>query len=186
MDAMEEFKKVQLDITPFYALPGADPFQSFNRSQYAMCNKAYNLCIDNWENHPAIFFEDDVIFKETDHLHEAIHELPAHWGILYLGCNLTDPLPRRASKHLVRVFSAWTTHAVAYSWPVLQYIITHYNADKDGMFDDWLSRNVLTRFPAYVVNPMICWQRPGKSDLWGNMTDYTPCFIGGNEKMAAL
>lgn len=144
------------------------------------------MIIEAQDGRPLLTFEDDVLFQDTSHLDQALAELPAAWDVLYLGANITEERPLRYSPHLFRLQSAWTTHAVGYSPAVMQYIIDHYHPDEDGMFDDWISRNVLPKFNAFIVSPMICWQRKGFSDLWGRQTDYEPCFQDGNTKMAAL
>lgn len=131
-------------------------------------------------------FEDDVIFKHTNHIVYAFEELPENWDILYLGANITNGQPEKYSKHLCRVKSAWTTHGIAYSRRVMEYIYRYFDPNADHMYDDWLSREVLPQFNCFVINPMVCWQRPSFSDLWNREVDYTNVFIKGDEIMEAL
>lgn len=174
--ALTEFKRVGVDVDFFYAYPGVDPFASFNLSQSMMIQDAKG------NGGSLLAFEDDVIFKRTDHLDAALMELPAHWGIVYLGCNITGAT-KKYSDHLHSVSSAWTTHALGYSEEVIKYIHSNYDPKKHGMYDDWLSKTVLPRFACFVVNPMVCWQRPCKSDLWDKTVDYTDCFVNGDKMM---
>lgn len=132
---------------------------------------------------PMITFEDDVIFKDTGHLEAALRELPWSWGILYLGANLLEEKPSRFSAHLFNVRQAWTTHAVAYSPQAMEFIAANYNPEKDGMYDDWLSRQALQKFTGFIVSPTVCWQRTGFSDLWDRQTDYLPAFAAADAKM---
>lgn len=168
----------------FRSIPGETPFESFNKSQHAMLS----LALTQSHEDPIMFFEDDVIFKNTDHLYQAYSELPRFWDVLYLGANLTHHKAiQKHSSNLVRVKGAWTTHAVLYSPDMIDFIVGKYNWESGRMFDDWLSEEIShDDCLAFCVNPMICWQRPGKSDLWGRQTDYTDCFIEGNKMMAAL
>lgn len=164
---------------------------SFNRSQKAMIDQAlgwHNLIEDSvsYATH-ALLFEDDVTFKHSSHLVYAFEELPTDWDILYLGANITNKaLPEKAGKYICRITEAWTTHAVAYSRNVMNYIYDNFDENGDQMYDDWLSRNVLPKFNCFLINPMVCHQRPSYSDLWGRDTDYTDCFIQGDKIMAAL
>lgn len=185
--ATQEFKRVGLEIDQFLALPGNTPFESFNKSQAAMIS----CIVDDGE--AALTLEDDVVFKETDHLQVALWHLPTDWDILYFGANLFDPAPAKGRPstevvvirppHILRVDGAWTTHAVAYSARMARYIANHFDPVENGMYDDWLAREVHAKCNCFIINPMIAWQRPGNSDLWGGQTDYTECFRKGNEKM---
>lgn len=177
--ARAEFDRVGLEVDKFLSYPGTDAFNSFNRSQKGMITECFG-------HGSLLTFEDDVLFQDMSHLEAGLNSLPIHWDMIYLGANITEERPYRVGPNLFRIKSAWTTHAVGYSEPVMKYIIDNYDPEKDGMYDDWLSRNVLPKFNCFIVSPMVCWQRPGYSDLWGRQTDYEPCFADGNAKMAAL
>lgn len=146
------------------------------------------------EGRSGLTLEDDAIFQDCDHLYSALMGLPLDWDILYLGANLFDPAPGAnrpstdvtvvQSPLILRVDGAWTTHAVAYSLSVARYIAAHFDPLENGMYDDWLAREVHSKFNCFIINPMIAWQRPGNSDLWGGPTDYTEALHKGNQKMA--
>lgn len=190
--AQEEFCRVGLtDVQRFLSIPADQPNQSFCLSQYAML-KAFLATGAK----TAILFEDDVVFGNLDYLESAIGELPTDWrdswDILYLGANITDMVfgikenpPTRYSEHLWRVERAWTSHAIAYDRKVAEYIVEYYPVHTFNMYDNWLSEKVLQEFECFLVNPMVAFQRPGKSDLWGGIqTDYTGAFEWGNKFMS--
>ena len=134
--------------------------------------------------------EDDCIFKDLKHLQAAIDELPAGWDVLYLGANITDMVfgikenpPLRHSQHLYRIRRAWTSHAIAYTREAAMRIATVYSPHTCGMYDEFISSNMLGKMNAFLVNPMCAFQRPGKSDLWGGHTDYTGAFEQGDKIM---
>lgn len=136
-------------------------------------------------------FEDDVLIQDDRHLGNALAELPADWDILYLGANITEGVfgikefpPVRYSPYLYRVRKAWTTHAIAYSRKMVDIILQNYPVHSFEVFDNWLNREILPHYKCFLINPMICWQRPGISDLWGGIpTDYTGAFEWGNKFM---
>lgn len=132
---------------------------------------------------PMVAFEDDVVFRDCGHLEEALSELPWAWGVLYLGANLREDKPQRYSRHLFNVRSAWTTHAIAYAPHVLDFIAANFKPGESGMFDDWISREVLPKFAGFIVAPTVCWQRTGFSDLWDRATDYMPAFQATDDKL---
>jgi hypothetical protein len=137
--------------------------------------------------------EDDVIFRDLGALDAAIKELPTDWDMLYLGANITDGVsgvqenpPVQYSDHLWRVRRAWTTHAIAYREQAVRDIVATYDPGSGRMFDEWLSSDFIGYRNTFLANPMIAYQRPGKSDLWGCATDYTGAFEKGNQIMSGL
>ncbi len=190
-----EFNAQKITVEPFYALPGETPFKSFNKSQKAMLAYALDYTLDGYDedgiehSEPAshaLLFENDVVFKSTTRLPYVFEQLPNDWDILYLGANITNGVTDKYSKDLHRIKHAWTTHAVAYSRNVMEYIVEKFDALANHIYDDWLAREVLPKFNCFIVNPMVCVQRPGYSSLWNNMADYTECFEKGDAQMAAL
>lgn len=186
--AQEELSRVKMaGVERFSSLPADQPAKSFCLSQYAMLKTFVASC-----KPVGLLLEDDVLFQSLEHLPAAISELPENWDILYLGANITDGVtgikersPARYSDHLWRVRAAWTTHAVAYSREMASKIISSYPVHTYEMYDQWLNQNILPDHQCFLVNPMVAWQRPGKSDLWGQETDYLGAFIQGDKIMQA-
>jgi hypothetical protein len=135
------------------------------------------------DGQPTLLFEDDAVFRDCSHLEEALSELPWSWGVLYLGANLLEDRPQRYSRHLFHVKAAWTTHAIAYSVNAMEFIAKNFDPMGNHMFDDWISRTVLPKFSGFIVAPTVCWQRPGRSDLWNNSANYEPAFANTDRKM---
>lgn len=138
-----------------------------------------------------LLLEDDAVFRNLEALPAALSELPADWDVLYLGANITDMVfgikenpPVKHSEHLYRVRRAWTSHAIAYTREAAERIVTVYDPNTCGMYDNFLSEYMLPKLNAFLVNPMVAYQRPGKSDLWGCATDYTGAFEWGNKFMS--
>lgn len=183
--ATEEFARVGMDgVKRFAAIPADQPIKSFCLSQYAMLKTFLTK-----GQGVGLIMEDDVAFQGYAHLGAALKELPTDWDILYLGANITAGVtgaaahpPVKHSAHLYRVFRAWTTHSVVYSRSMAEYLVQNYRPDT--MYDAWLSESVLGSHKAFIVNPMVAYQYPGKSDLWGNDTDYTGAFAEGDKIMS--
>lgn len=183
--AEAEFNRVGIPVQRFLSLPADQPNKSFCLSQYAMLKKFLAS-----GGKRLMTFEDDALFKNMDHLPACLNELPADWDVIYLGANLhhmvfgiTENPPVKYSEHLVRVKRAWTSHAIGYSRKMVEAIIEKYPVESFEMYDNWLSSNMLEHYNCFITNPMICWQRPGKSDLWNADTDYTGAFEWGDKFM---
>lgn len=171
-----EFERVGLQVEKFQSIPDIGPHQSFSRS-------VRQILIDFQESDAQrlLHVEDDCLFRELWHMEYALHELPEDWDIVYLGANLVlwEPEkpkpPTRYSSRLFRVYGAWATHAIGFNKRVLPYLLENQPGFSERMFDNWLS----TRLPelnAFVVAPMVAYQRARHSSIWGRFDDYTPIF----------
>lgn len=177
--AEEEFARIGLiGVEKFEALPDIGPHQSFNRS-------TRQILIEFFEspNKHLLFLEDDCVFNEHGHMDQALKELPADWDIIYFGCNIQDEKPVRTTDRLYRIQSAFTTHCIGYNNKCIPFILENQPGFSECMYDNWLSAN-LCRLNAYVINPMIAWQRPRHSKIWGHAVDYTEHFKASQKKMA--
>lgn len=150
------------------------PHQSFNASVRQMLVDFLGTDSQNM-----LSMEGDVIFRDLSHLAQALRELPSDWDIVYLGANLTccPTPPEQFSEHLFRIKGAWTTHAIGYNRKVVQFILDNQPGFSEEMVDCWLSKQ-FDRLNAYVVAPMVAYQRPHQSGIWGKpgVDDYTEIF----------
>ncbi len=177
----QEFERVELTVEKFQSLPIDDdkilgPHQSFSGSVRQILTEFLES-----DAKTLLHVEDDCLFRDTWHLQYALHDLPDDWDIVYLGANLVlwepeKPLPpQRYSGRLFRVFGAWTTHAIGFNKKVVPFLLENQPGLSERMFDNWMS----TRLPelnAYVVAPMVAYQRPRYSSIWGREDDYTKIF----------
>lgn len=174
--ATAEFARVGLSVEKYQAVKEIGPHQSFSHSER-------NILLDFLysDDNRLLHLEDDVVFRDLTHLPAAISQLPDDWDILYLGANLVlwndgnEPEPERYSDHLFRVRAAWTTHAIAYHKRCVRRILEGQPSFDEAMWDNHLS----TRLPelnAFIVAPMVAWQRPRFSQIWQRKDDYSEVF----------
>lgn len=186
--ALQECSRVGLTVERFEAVKAETPILSFNKSFFRMIYESF--C----KIEPAkslLVVEDDIEFRgDLQHVNAALQELPADWDVLYFGANLQQPgmhPPVKYSPHLCRVYNAWTTHCIAFHGSLLPRIIATYPGDT-VMFDAWLSENILPRYKAFCITPMVAWQKPGPSQIWFNgdqpvHADYTTAFVRSNLRL---
>jgi hypothetical protein len=168
--AAAEFQRVSLyGVERFNALPAIGPHQSFNLGVKAILQDFYDSGA-----HSLLFLEDDVQFRNMDYLWPALQELPSDWDVFYMGCNIQGEAIR-VSERIYRVSNAWTTHAVAYTRPIVRFILDNQPGESEQMFDNWLGGQ-LPNWNAYVMKPMCAVQRPRRSSIWNAHTDYTEVF----------
>lgn len=149
--------------TPFYAIEDKEPRYSLNRSMQHIMNSHEGVLL---------LFEDDVLIKENAHFWDAYNQLPSDWELCYLGTNIIDGV-ERYSKNLFKLHGSWAIQGVLYNNP--KELCKDYK-DTTIMFDDWLKTNIQPRGKSFVISPMMAWQSPHHSDVWGHTVDYSDIF----------
>lgn len=186
--AQTEFARVGLDDYEKFQALAVDngqilgPHQSFSGSERKILTDFY--CSDA---KTLLHLEDDCIFRDLSHVDQALRELPEDWDLVYFGANLIMwnngvAAPERYSEHLFRLSGAWTTHCVGYSRKMVPFILENQPGFSERMFDNYLS-DVLPQLKAYVIAPMVAYQRPHVSSIWGRFDDYTAIFDASQEKL---
>lgn len=183
-ECVQEFIKVGIDyVDRINCIEGADRYVSFNHSHYDTIKKGYET------GEPFCIFEDDVVFDQRwKVLEEATNQLPVDWDLLYLGANITGydnniwQMPIKVSDNLVRLYNCWMTHAIVYSNKMAKWVLDNFNPEWLPVYDEWLRVNAMPVREVYLINPMICQQRPGYSDIWQKPVAYG-CHKEGNKWM---
>lgn len=168
--ALKEMHKIGLSGQVVYATEHQDAKTSFNLSMQKIMHSTSGVLL---------LFEDDVEIKDFTHFNEAVSQLPSDWELCYLGANLIAPI-EKYSNNLYKTFGAWTTHAVMYNNP--KELCKGYS-DTSIMFDDWLKTWIHPRGNTYIIKPMIAWQKPHNSNLWGHYANYTRIFDDSASKL---
>jgi len=177
----QEFDRVGLSVEKFQSLPIDDdkilgPHQSFSGSVRQILTE-----FNESNAQTLLHVEDDCLFRDLWHLEYALHQLPEDWDVVYLGANLIlweqekPQPPTRYSSRLFRVYGAWTTHAVGFNKKVVPFLLENQPGLSERMFDNWMSSQ-LPNLNAYVVAPMVAYQRERFSSIWNRHDDYTPIF----------
>lgn len=168
-NCVPEFIKVGINYVEqivTHAAEGDARYLSFNQAHYDAIKKGYDT------GEPFCIFEDDIVFDQNwKRLEEATAQLPADWDLLYLGANITGydtctwQMPHKVSDNIVRMYNAWMTHAIVYSNKMAKWVLDNFDPTQFPVYDEWLRVNAMLVRDVYLVNPMICFQRPGYSDV---------------------
>lgn len=191
--AAAEFDRVGLKVDRFDAIVEDNRPLAFNKSVYA--------CMKLAEGDELLLTEDDCMFdSQVNDLDKWIpiicgilphSALSLHFGGNIFGTDATRwQMPARYNDCLspfAKLYNAWQSHCTYYSPECVQYILNNFDAtimDADHMiFDEWLRTHVLNQGRSYLLNPMIAYQRPRVSAIWGGdkICDYTGAHIHGNK-----
>lgn len=66
-----------------------------------------------------------------------------------------------------------------------KWVLDNFNPDEFPVYDEWLRVNAMVGKEVYCTIPLICYQRPGYSDVWRTETEYG-CHKPGNKYLLAL
>ena len=170
VERLEQSKREleKFDIS-FERIPGV-----YNPIPWKGFNKAYMNALRAIPS-GGIIFEDDI---ELDSFY--IPDLPKGWDMLYFGCNLQEPTDR-INDELVRVFGAWTTHAILYSAQCVKNILREFDPE-EVVYDEWLRREFCRRNNCYMTTPMQAYQRDGYSNLMKTQANYRAGFDSNYNK----
>lgn len=195
--AEAEFKRVGLHVERVAAISVDNRPLAFNQSVL----KAMTMAMGK----DLLLFEDDVVFDDWiknagiklaneggDMMAFLRYYIPRDALTLHLGCNIFGAdttvwqMPTAHGTGLARLHNCWQSHATWYSAECVEFILNNLRPDvldaENCIFDEWLRKNVLPIGRSYVMRPMIAYQRPGISDIWGGQqTNYTGVHAKGNE-----
>lgn len=187
--SQEQFAKVGLTVERFSAITGKNRPLAFNQSVLAAMKYA--------QGDDLLLFEDDVMFDDKASRYglfdsiesvEYLNALTLHFGANIIGTDNTVWVMPEYSGYgssLVKLNNAWQSHSTWYSKECVDFILNNLDGTKldedNNIFDDWLRRKVLSQGRSYLLNPMICYQRPRRSAIWNNHADYTGCHKQGNK-----
>lgn len=119
-------------------------------------------------NYDQIFiFEDDIMFVEPPEIlhytmNEAVKQLPENYHLLYGGGQPTSGYAYSYSNNLLPAINYFATHAVGYSNQAMKEILS---MGMDFPIDNWLVKEFQIFGRCFAVNPILCSQRPGFSDI---------------------
>ncbi len=174
-----EFQKVGIDyVERMIGEEQENRFLSFNQAHYDAITKGAAT------GEPFCVFENDIAFDNNwKRLEEAFSQIPEGWDLLYLGANLHGngwQMPHKVTANIARLYNAWMTHAIVYSHDMAKWVLENFDPKAFPVYDEWLRLNAMPHRNVYLINPMICYQRPGYSRLWQTDVAYG-CHKEGND-----
>lgn len=119
-----------------------------------------------------LVFEDDALFlfNPDSVMDKVVKQIPTTYDMFHLGVNLTKGyVPRHYSVNLLHLKRGYALHACAYSRSGMSKVM----ALGPMLPVDWnIADNIQTQGNCYAINPMICTQRPGFSDIEKKQTNW--------------
>lgn len=117
--------------------------------------------------------EDDATFlaPPIEFLNTVLTQLPQDYHCFYLGANLINT-PERYSENILKIRSAYATHAIIYSRAAIDIIMSlldnHITA-----YDIILMNNLQGHGKCYCTYPLLATQQPGYSNIEKRIMDWS-------------
>lgn len=131
--------------------------------------------IEKGTEHLLVFEDDCEIIVEKIWLDETMNkvmeQLPPNYHMVLLGCQLTNRITEFRSPNLIPVSMAFSTHAVLYSLQGMKEIMAR---DMGWPIDNWTVEHIQKLGHSYCTFPLLCSQKPGKSDIGGQHISWKP------------
>jgi GR25 family glycosyltransferase involved in LPS biosynthesis len=144
---------------------------------------AQDAIMDGLENY--LVFEDDAVFspdfaERVALIAQDVTTLEGNWDMLYLGGQhlykeTSPPWPYNGSRHLLRCNNVNRTHAIAVNKQFMQVFVqqltnaTDYMNSSTGMHIDHQLGIIHRKFVTLAVNPWLCGQGGGLSNISGKV-----------------
>ena len=154
----EELSLQGLTFTPFNAIIDKHGWCGCRDSHIAVLKK-------HKEEGVFLVLEDDVsfLYPYYTYIHKAIEQLPPNFDCLYLGGSPQQP-QERYSENLFKCRNTLTTHAILWNNRengAVDYILSHKTHIRK--FDVYLREIIQPLFNCFMIYPILCTQREGKS-----------------------
>lgn len=126
-----------------------------------------------------LVFEDDAMFAESKDvvdltMGEVIKQLPENYLLCYLGGQPSGGYSNFYSPNLLPAIKYFATHAVMYS---IQGIKEIMGRQMDFPIDNWYVDEIQTIGRCFAIDPMLCIQRPGFSNIGNAEIDWSVFMI---------
>lgn len=135
--------------------------------------RLFAYCIKNeWTN--VLIFEDDarMVVGFWPFIDEIWTQLPYDYHCLYLGINLHEQ-PARHSANLLKIKSAYASHAIVYSLAAMRLIVDAIKRNPYLTYDIMLMKEIQPLGKSYCTYPQLCFQRPGVSHIEKDFKDWS-------------
>lgn len=172
-NAMKELSDVGFDPIRFSAVDGSkhEDADKYDNSGALGCMLSHlNIMRETSGMGPVAFFEDDIVLEEdfTNVFESAIKDLPDDWEVLYLGgYNKVEPKP--VTENLGIIQHTLSTHAYIMTERAREFVL---DAAELGSPIDVMYTQMQKQRTWHITTPRIAFQRPGTSDITGEVEDY--------------
>lgn len=165
LESAKILEEYQISYKIFTAIEKSNGAEGLRDSMLLLFREALE---NNYKN--ILVFEDDFLpvcepFWLHDTLDKAVQQLPENYHIFFLGGQPSAGFSSRYSANLFPAIKYFSTHSVIYSQQGIKEIM---GRELGYPIDNWLVDNIEIIGHCYAVNPLLCTQRSGYSDIGKN------------------
>lgn len=142
--------------------------------------------IANKTEHLLVFEDDCQIIIEPLWFHEIMNnvfeQLPPNYHLCYLGGQASGRFSHLFSPNLIPVVKYFSTHSVMYSLQGMKEIMAR---EMQYPIDNWLVDTIQILGHCYCIDPLLCSQFAGFSDIGRAEIDWYPFIVPRHEQKKA-
>lgn len=143
----------------------------------------FRECLDNNTEHLLVFEDDADFIAEPfvfhDTMNKVFNQLPHHYDMILLGCQLSHRIKQFHTENLFPVQKAFSTHSVMYSKQGMNAILANHMGFP---IDNWLVDEIQPKGRTFSTYPMLCSQKEGYSDIGRSNMNWKPFLEGRYEQ----
>lgn len=162
LEITEHFEEYEIPFTRVQAIENSNGAEGLRDTMLIIFNEA----IDNGYNNILVFEDDAKFIMEKQWVDEVmenvIKQLPENYWLCYLGGQPTGGYSNFYSPNLLPAIKYFSTQSVMYSKQGIKEIM----ARGIGFpIDNWIVDEIQTQGNCYAIDPMLCVQREGFSNI---------------------
>ena len=174
LEITSHFEEYQIPFKRVSAVEDSNGARGLRDTMVNMFNEAIKKDYEN-----ILIFEDDaqfVVGKELvdDTMNKVVTQLPSNYLMCFLGGQPTGGFNSFYSENLLPVVKYFSTHSVAYSKQGIKEIMAR---NFDYPIDNWYVSDIQSLGNCYAIDPLLCTQRGGFSDIGHNEINWTPFIV---------
>jgi GR25 family glycosyltransferase involved in LPS biosynthesis len=172
---IKQCKRMQLKLNFFEASLHQNPKRGCMESHLTVIKDAIKA-----GHRYLLILEDDAMFIRSL---KKLPPAPKNWDMLYLGGTVKHIFARESQEEIMRRGKAcwirmtcWTTHAYIINLgnkDLVKDILKAVECGPEMEIDRYYVDTIHQKYKCYIVNPMVCIQRSGHSDVEGRKVDYS-------------
>lgn len=182
LESASIFEKYKIPFHIFTAIEDSNGAKGLRDTMTMIFDDAIE---NKYEN--ILVFEDDVkmveeVVRFNQVMESAISQLPPNYLLFYLGGQPTGGYSYRYSANLLPALKYFATQSVAYSAQGIKEIRTK---DFGYPIDNWIVDEIQVLGRCFAVDPILCSQRKGFSDIGRNEIDWNPFIVAKHQQKIA-
>lgn len=169
MKVNEHLRKLQINFRTWFAIKDSDGRKGLIRTMISL----FEHCVTAGYSRACVFEDDIKILRPNfnEIMELCVQQLPKDFHLFYLGGNVWEK-PVRKDRNILKTPAIYSSHAIIYNKPAIEYILHELSKDKYKEYDVLLVKTIQSLNNCYCAYPLLISQQNGYSDIMGKEINY--------------